>query len=59
MSKRSATTAGLDAKPHPLDAYNSKVENHLIASSTDKYKAQYKPTEQIRAVVVDNFPAHT
>jgi len=57
MSKRSATTAGLDAKPHPLDAYNSKVENHLIASSTDKYKAQYKPTEQIRAVVVDNFPA--
>merc|ERR1719181_1288035 len=36
-------------------AVESKVEKHLIASSP--FDAQYEPTEKMRAIVVDNFPA--
>merc|ERR1719281_758364 len=33
----------------------STVEKHLIESS--QFDAQYAPTEKMRAIVVDNFPA--
>merc|ERR1719281_1234225 len=33
----------------------SSVEKHLV--ETSEFDAQYAPTEKMRAIVVDNFPA--